>query len=185
MQPRNGYIYLHYLPSDLQIEIARYLPLKDALAYADVCTLAHDAVYYVFSHRRELNFTSVLDDSGCIALPDTMILYILHAHVRAETIVSFALPCTFSMFAELEFYFSMYWRELICHDNARVGHPSGNLQYVDYRHYFGLPHCAPEANRDLMFDICNSLEPYDEYISRFNGSFAHAGKWCLPFLGAL
>ena len=96
-----------------------------------------------------------------------MILYILHAHVRAETIVSFALPCTFSIFAELEFYFSTYWRELICQDNVRVGHPSVNLQYVDYRHYFGLPHCVPEENRDLMFDICNSLEPYDEYLSRF------------------
>ena len=79
--------YVDYLPFDIQIEIARYLPLKDALAYADVCTLAHDAVYYVFSHRKELNFTSLLDDSGCIALPDTMILYILHAHVRAETVV--------------------------------------------------------------------------------------------------
>ena len=135
-------------------------------------SIAHDAVYYVFSHRKELNFTSLLDDSGCIALPDTMILYILHAHIRAETIVSFALPCTFSMFAEREVYFAMYWRELISHNNVRVGHPSGNLQYVDYRHYFGLPHCAPEANRDVIFDICNSLEPYDEYISRFNGSFA-------------
>ena len=58
--------YIDYLPFDLQVEIARYLPLKDALAYADadadadVCTLAHDAVYYVFSHRKELNFTSLL-----------------------------------------------------------------------------------------------------------------------------
>ena len=66
----------------------------------------------------------------------------------------------------------MYWRELISQNNVQVGHPSGNLQCVDYRHYFGLPHCAPEANRDLMFNLCDSLEPYDEYLSRFNGSFA-------------
>jgi hypothetical protein len=76
------------------------------------------------------------------------------------------------MFAELEFYFSLYWREIISHNDVLVGHPSGNLQYVDYRHYYGLPYCAPEANRDLMCDLCNSLEPYDEYISHFNGSFA-------------
>ena len=100
------------------------------------------------------------------------ILNILHAHVRADAIVSFALPCTFTMFAELEWYFSMYWRVLINHHDVQVGHPSGNLQYVEYRHYFGLPYCAPEANRDWMFNLCNSLEPYDKYLSRFNGSFA-------------
>ena len=165
--------YLDYLPFEAHIEIARYLSLKDALAYAGVCTQAHDAVYYVFSHRKELNFTSILlDDSGCIALPDAMILSILHAHVRAETIVSFALPSTFSMFAELESYFSMYWRVLINHQDIQVGHSSGHLQYVHYRHYYGLPYCAPHANRNRMSNLCNSLEPYDEYLSRFNRSFA-------------
>ena len=93
--------YIHNIPFDVSVEIARHLPLKDALAYDDVCTLA---MYYVFSHRKELNFTSLLDDSGSIA---TIILYLLHAHVRADTIVSFALPCTFTMFAELNFYFSL------------------------------------------------------------------------------
>ena len=62
--------YLDYLPFEVHIEIARYLPLRDALAYTGVCTPAHDAVYYVFSHRKKLNFTSLLDDGGCIALPD-------------------------------------------------------------------------------------------------------------------
>ena len=57
--------YLHYniIPFDVQVETVRHLPLKDAQAYADVCTLAH-AVYYVFSHRKELNFNSFLDVSG-------------------------------------------------------------------------------------------------------------------------
>ena len=36
--------YLDYLPFDVHIEIARYLPLKYALPYAGVCILAHDAV---------------------------------------------------------------------------------------------------------------------------------------------
>ena len=137
--------YLDYLPFDMHIEIARYLPLNESIAYTGVCTLAHDAVYYVFSHRKELN-TSLLDDSDIIGLPDTMILYILHAHIRAQTIVSFALPCSFTMFAELESYFSMYWTVLINHHGVQVGHPSGNLGYVDYRHYVGLPYCTPEAN---------------------------------------
>ena len=37
--------YIDYLPLQVHIEIARYLPLKDALARTGVCTLAHDAVY--------------------------------------------------------------------------------------------------------------------------------------------
>ena len=36
------------------------------------------------SATAELNFSSLPDDSGCIAVPDTMILYILYAHVRAN-----------------------------------------------------------------------------------------------------
>ena len=43
----------------------------------------------------KLNFISLLDDNYCIALPDTVILNILHAHVRAETLIVFALPYTF------------------------------------------------------------------------------------------
>ena len=58
--------YLGYLLK--RIEIAHHLPLKDTSAYAGVCTLAHDAVYYVFSHIREFDFTPLLDDSGYIGL---------------------------------------------------------------------------------------------------------------------
>ena len=68
-----------YLPFDIHIEIACYLPMKDALAYANINPLTHDAVYYVFSHRRELNIASLLDDKRCICLPDAEILNILHA----------------------------------------------------------------------------------------------------------
>ena len=78
-----------------------------------------------------------------------MVLNILHAHVRADTIISFALPCTFSMFPELE-SFSCIGELLINQHDVQVGHPSGNLQYVDYHHYYELEHCAPEANRSRM-----------------------------------
>ena len=33
----------------------RKLSLKDCIAYMQVCTVAHDVVYYVFAHRRELD----------------------------------------------------------------------------------------------------------------------------------
>lgn len=154
-----------------------------------MCTPAHDAVYYVFRHRKELNFTSLLDSNSCIALPDTMILNILHAHVRAESI-SLGVPCTFSMFAELESYF---WRVVINQDNLKVGHPSGNLQYVDYRHYYGLQHSAPKVNLDRMIKLRNTLDPFDKFLSRFNVSFAWENgeylfsqpysNWCNTNLG--
>lgn len=177
--------YLDYVPLEVHIEIARYLPLKDALAYAGVCPLAHDAVYYVFSHRQELNFASLLNENYCITLPDAMILNILHAHIRADTILSFAL--TFTMFAELESYFFMYWRLLINQHDVQVGHPSGNLQYVFYHHYYGLDHCAPHANHTRMVNLFETRDPYDEYLSRFshenflgNGifSFSESYNWC-------
>ena len=158
---------LEYIPLEVHIDIARYLPLRDALAYANVNTLAHDAVYYIFSHRSELNFASLLDDKDCIALTDAEIMNVLHAHVRATSIVALSLRCSFSMFAELESYFSMYWRVLINQRDEQVGHPSGNLQYVGYLHYYGLQHGAPKENLARMAALCDRYEPYDEYLSCF------------------
>ena len=37
--------YMDYVPLEVHIEIACYLPLRDALAYTVICSLAHDAVY--------------------------------------------------------------------------------------------------------------------------------------------
>ena len=140
--------------------------------------LTHDAVYYVFSHRSELNFASLLDVKQCIALPDAEILTTLHAHVRTHSIVALSLPCTFNMFAELEAYFALYWRVLINQHDEQVGHPSGNLQCVDYLHYYRLHHDAPEANCTRMTAIYDNLEPYDEYFLRFkhrglHGTYSH------------
>ena len=60
-----------------------------------------------------------------------------------------------------------------------MGHPSGNIQFVEYPHYYGLDHDAPEANRDRMAAMCDNLDPYDEYLSRFelwgaHGMYSHA-----------
>ena len=60
-----------------------------------------------------------------LTLPDTMILYLLHTHVRAETIVSFALPCTFTV-CRTWIFFSMYWRD---RNDIEVGHSSGSPAY--------------------------------------------------------
>ena len=98
-----------HMPLDIHIGIACYLSLKDSLVYATISPLAYDAVYCVFSHQRELNFASLLDEKECIDLPDAEVLNILYALVRAISITGLSLPCTFDMFDELEAYFGIHW----------------------------------------------------------------------------
>ena len=52
------------IPLEVHVLIVRELSLKDCIAYMQVCTVAHDVVYYVFAHRKELDVESVLDESG-------------------------------------------------------------------------------------------------------------------------
>lgn len=54
------------LPLDVHIEIARYFPLKDALSYSLVSEVTFDAVYYIFAHREERDFSSLLDANNTI-----------------------------------------------------------------------------------------------------------------------
>lgn len=37
-------------------------------------------------------------------------------------------------------------------------------------------HDAPEANLNKMAEMCDSLDPYDEYLSRFEPSGAHENQ---------
>ena len=106
-------LQINELPLDVQIEIARYLPLRDALSFSQAYTLAFDAVYYVFAHRDFLDLTSVLDVNETIDLQDEILLNILRAHTRASTIVNFSLSSNFSMFSELEEYFTLYWHHCV------------------------------------------------------------------------
>ena len=149
------------LPLLVQIEIARYLNLGEALAFSQTCTLAHDAVYYVFSHRDELDFSSVLDVNGSIALPDDVVLKVLHAHVRATSITSFCLAGTFSMFADLDTYFYTYWRVLVNMHGDIVGHPLGNLTNVWLHQGIGIAYDAPPASRDRLW---HKLDRHDEVL---------------------
>ena len=53
--------------------------------------ITFDAVYYVFAHREELDFSSLLDGNNIISLTDDAILSILHAHTRTSVISNFCL----------------------------------------------------------------------------------------------
>ena len=61
-----------------------------------ITPLTGRAVLFVFSHRRQLDFGSVLGSNGQIMLPDDVILHVLHAHVRAEAITDFPNRLPFS-----------------------------------------------------------------------------------------
>ena len=167
---------MDYLPLDIHIEIVRYLTLKDALAYSQVCTIAFDAVYYVFAHRDELDFSSLLDANDTIALPDNMILAILHAHTRASIIINFCLPRGFTLFTDLDQYLSLYW---VKHTNmdrtAEVGHPMGTLQRIYYLNCHGLPYNASSESKALLLSLWEKYEPYSEVLSYID-SYGRPGK---------
>ena len=77
------------LPFEVQVLIVRYLNLKDCLSFAEVSTECHDIVYYIFSHRAELDFSSVITDGQYVSLSDVLFLQVLHAHTRITTIRNF------------------------------------------------------------------------------------------------
>ena len=62
------------LPFDVKLLIVRYLNLSDCLSFAQVSTVCHDIVYYVFSHRAELDFTSVIGDDSYLSLSNDLFL---------------------------------------------------------------------------------------------------------------
>ena len=102
--------------------IAKLLNLRQCLIYSQVSTVTFDAVYYVFSHRKQLDFGSVLGADKGIILPDTLLLKVLHAHTRAEVITDFCVSRQFDSFAELEWYLENYWHLMDTGDFNMVGH---------------------------------------------------------------
>ena len=97
------------LPFDVQLVIARNLNLKDCLSYSQLSTICHDVVYYVFSHRTKLDFSSVLTDDQYISLSDSLFIEILHAHTRVTTIRNFSIPRSFVAFPAFIHYLNLYW----------------------------------------------------------------------------
>ena len=103
------------------------IELRECLIiYSQVSTVTFDAVYYVFSHRKQLDFGSVLGADKGIILPDSLLLKILHAHTRAEVITNFCVSRRFDSFAELEWYLEKYWH-LMDTGDITVGHESGQI----------------------------------------------------------
>lgn len=79
------------LPFDVQVIIVRYLNLYDCISFAQVSTACHDLVYYVFSHRAELDFSSVLTDDDNLSLSESLFLQVLYAHTRVTSIRNFCI----------------------------------------------------------------------------------------------
>ena len=94
------------IPFEVHVSVIRMLSLKDCIAYMQVCTVTHDVVYYVFAHRKELDFESVLDERGTIGLCPELLMKVLYAHRRAVSIMNFCLNPSFTMLQE---FFSLYW----------------------------------------------------------------------------
>ena len=119
---------LQTLPLDIHnIMIAKLLNLRECLIYSQVSTVTFDAVYYVFSHRKQLDFGSVLGADKGIILPDSLLLKVLHAHTRAEVITDFCVSRQFDSFAEREWYLENYWQLVDTGDFNMVGHESGQV----------------------------------------------------------
>ena len=79
------------LPFDVHAYIVKLLKLNAALVYAQLTLEANAPVQYVFAHRKQLDFGSVLGSNGQIMLSDSALIQVLYAHVRVETITDFSL----------------------------------------------------------------------------------------------
>ena len=134
---------LSSLPFEVHLLIARHLSLKDALSYAEILPITYDAVYYIFAHRKQLDFASTLNSHGIIDLSDITLLQILHAHTRATEVRYFAPSPTFQRIDELKFFMDLYWSHTfipVYDDDLQpslfsghyVGHPSGHLTSIRY-----------------------------------------------------
>ena len=127
------------IPFQVHVLIVRELSLKDCIAYMQVCTVAHDVVYYVFAHRKELDFESVLDELGTIALCPQMLMKVLYAHTKAVSIINFCLNPSFRVLDKFKRYFNLYWSYKVVKSKQFdpdfekvVGHPSGQLEWIRY-----------------------------------------------------
>ena len=136
------------LPFDIHVQIARNLQLKDCLAYSTLSQTCHDAVYYIFSHRIELDFGSLIVNSR-LTIQSDLFLQILRAHTRATTIRNFCIPTDFTSFSDLSAYFELYWHHTYIPDydpsdpepsmvcGTHVGHIRGQLSQIYYLGFYG------------------------------------------------
>jgi hypothetical protein len=117
---------------DIHVCIIKLLALKDAIAYSEVTPVTKQAVEYVFAHRKQLDFGSVLGPNSQIMLPDRKIFNILHAHIRAEAIMNFSVQPTFSSFARLRRYMKAKLIPMYSADGCPIGVGHGILCNIRY-----------------------------------------------------
>ena len=172
------------LPFDIHILIVKYLPLKDCISHMQVCPVTHDAVYYVFSHQRELNFESVLDNNNTVALSPQMLMTILYAHTRADTMLNFCFNPSFNLYADFSRYFYLYWKRRwvdlespygTCY--MTVGHPAGNLIFIYYlgSHNGGTNIEQHTFLQSLWVDLHDWIIPLLQPLSCINPNLSN---WC-------
>ena len=154
------------LPFDIHVQIARNFSLSDCLTYSTLSPICHDAVYYIFSHRIQLDFSSLVVNNH-LPISSDLFLKILHAHTRARIIHNFCIPGDFTLFAELSTYFHLYWQhsfipsydpadlepDMIC--GTHVGHIRGHLCQIYYLGFYGA--CTRNQG-DQMHDILNMYD---------------------------
>lgn len=145
------------LPFDVHVYIVKLLNLSDALAYAEVTPEANAAVQFVFAHRKQLDFGSVLGSNGQIMLSDTVLMKVLYAHVRVETITDFSLQPSFQAYSALREYMETRWIPMDDDDRETSGYLC-NVRYPTHTH-FGA--ATPEQGRKLFYEIWQSFS--DEY----------------------
>lgn len=160
------------LPFDIHILIVRNLDLQTCLGYAQVAPVCHDAVYYIFVHRAELDFSSLLVDNHYLyPMPNSLFMNILYSHTRATTFRNFCIPTSFTAFNELSDYFNLYWSltfiseqdpsmpnsDTIC--GRYVGHIQGQLQFIFFiGQYYGAQN--PQQG-DILQEMLTPFQ--DEY----------------------
>ena len=168
--------YLLALPFDVHISIVQHLSLKDCIACMQVSTVTHDAIQYVFSHRRELNFSSVLDNNNTIGLSPTTLMTVLYAHTRAKTILNFCLNLSFNLYLDFTRYFNLYWQrrwvdiDFYGTSQMTVGHPAGKLIFITYlgTHYGGSNHEQAIFLQKLWKGLHDWIIPMPQLFSHFN-----------------
>ena len=156
------------LQFDIHVLIVRNLNLRDCLSYAELAPVCHDVVYYVFAHRIELDFSSLLIDNHHLTpIPDELFLRILYSHTRATRLRNFCISNSFAAFSALSNYLNLYWNftfiseydpslsstDSIC--GRYVGHPQGQLQSIYYLGDFGAHN---EQGSHILEDILTHFD---------------------------
>ena len=138
------------LPFDVHVAIVKLLSLRDALVYAQITPVTREAVQYVFSHRVQLDFGSVLGPNGQIMLPDDTIMEVLHAHVRAESITDFSVQSTFTAFTALEQYMQSHWIPMYDSSGFPTGVGHGVLCNIRYPTHTYCGGATPQQGEQLL-----------------------------------